>query len=362
VTKGKYLSGWPAMRKYTVWLLLAVLAARLDAEERRFDFSSAQINAPPPGCVNTLSGEGKPGDWRVLLDEVPLDADGFTGGAQTARKSVVGQVARDTTDNHFPMLVLGDGQYGDFSFTTKFKIVGGDAEQMAGVAFRMQDENNFYVVRANVLSGTFYFYKFEKGLRSPPIGNKVNFTTGVWHELTVECRGTEIQIKLDGTNAMPTLNDTTFTAGKIALWTKSDSVAYFTDARVTFVPKVPIAQQMVDDALKEYPRVLGLQVFVPASTPEGTRLIASADGKGLGEPGEAADADVIKRGVSYYRKDKREVRVTMPLVDRNGDWVAAVRVMLKPLPGQTEENARVRALPIIQTMQQRMAAVRSLTE
>ena len=78
---------------------------------------------------------------------------------RTAKKSVVAQLARDTTDNHYPMLVLGDERYGDFTFTTRFKMVDGDTEQMAGVAFRIQDENNFYVVRANVLGSTFYFYK-----------------------------------------------------------------------------------------------------------------------------------------------------------------------------------------------------------
>jgi hypothetical protein len=91
-------------------------------------------------------------------------------------------------------------------------------------------------------------------------------------------------------------------------------------------------------------------------------MIASADRKDIGEAGEAAEADVIKRGVTYYRKNNEMVLVTMPLSDRNGDPAAAVRVMLEPLPGQTEENARIRALPIIKTMQQRMAAVRSLTE
>jgi hypothetical protein len=363
------------MRKCTAWLALAVLAGRLDAAEQRFDFSTAQTNAPPPGCVSTLHGEGKPGDWRVLLDEVPLESNALTTGPlessnlfttmtgpRTALKSVVGQLARDPTDNHYPMLMLGKEQYGDFTFTTRFKIVGGDKEQMAGVAFRIQDENNFYVVRANLLSGTFYFFKYEKGAHAPPIGNNIKLKAGEWHELTVQCEGTEIRLKLDGEDAMPALSDTTFSAGRIAFWTKSDSVAYFTDAQVSYTPKVNFAQQMVDDTLKEYPRLLGLQVFVAAAAPAGTRMIASADGKGIGEAGEAADADVIQRGAYYYSKNQEKVVVTMPLSDRNGDPVAAVRVLLKPLPGQTEENARVRALPIIKTMQQRMMAVRSLTD
>jgi len=356
-------------------VLVLLLAVRLGATERRFDFSTAPTNAPPPGCTAAVAGAGRPGGWVVLLDTVPLESNAFTissadssnllapaSAAHTALKWAVGQVARDTTDNHYPMLMLGDQSYGDFTFTTRFKIVEGDVEQIAGVAFRVQDEKNFYVARANVHSGTFYFYKVEKGMHTPPIGNNVKFAPGEWHELTVQCEGTEIRLKLDGRDAMPPLNDPTFSAGRIALWTKSDSVAYFTDMAVSYTPKVNFAQQLVDDTMEEYPRLLGLQLYVAAPAPAGTRMIASGDGKGIGDAGEAGDADVIKRGVYYLKRGPDMLVVTMPLSDRNGDPVAAVRVMLRPVPGQTEENARIRALPIIKTMQERMSAVHSLTE
>jgi len=52
----------------------------------------------------------------------------------------------------------------------------------------------------------------------------------------------------------------------------------------------------------------------------------------------------------------------MPLRDRNGDIVAAVRVTMKSFPGQTEENAVVRAMPIVKEMQQRASSVNSLME
>jgi Domain of Unknown Function (DUF1080) len=363
------------MQKRVAVLALLLLAVRLDAAERRFDFSTAPTNAPPPGCTPAVSGDGKPGGWMVLLDAVPQESNVFTitstdssnllapaSGTHLTLKSVVGQVARDTTDNHYPMLMLGDQSYGDFTFTTRFKIAGGDTEQIAGVAFRVQDEKNYYVARANVHSGTFYFYTVVKGMHTPPIGNNVKFKTGDWHELTVQCQGTEIRLKLDGRDAMPPLNDPTFSAGRIALWTKSDSVAYFTDTAVSYTPKVNFAQHLVDDTMEEYPRLLGLQLYVPAPAPSGTKMIASNDGKGIGDAGEAADADVIQRGVYYLKRGPDMLVVTMPLNDRNGDPVAAVRVMLRPVPGQTEENARIRALPIIKTMQKRMSAVHSLTE
>ena len=55
--------------------------------------------------------------------------------------------------------------------------------------------------------------------------------------------------------------------------------------------------------------------------------------------------------MNYYRKDKSAVYITMPLRDRNGDAVAAVRFVMKKMPVQTEENALVRAMPMLKQMQ-----------
>ena len=161
---------------------------------------------------------------------------------------------------------------------------------------------------------------------------------------------------------MATVTDTAYSAGKIGFWTKSDSVTYFADSRITYVPKVPLAQQVVDDMLKDYPRLLGLQVFAPSGNAGGTKLIAGNDAKLIGQAGDQTDADVIKLNVRDYRMEKNAAVVTMPLCDRNGDPMAAVRVLLKPIAGQTEDNAYIRAMPIIRTMQERLAMARSLTD
>ena len=41
----------------------------------------------------------------------------------------------------------------------------------------------------------------------------------------------------------------------------------------------------------------------------------------------------------------------MPLRDRNGDPIAAVRVHLNSIAGQTEQNALIRVTPIVKEMQ-----------
>ena len=353
------------MRKNILWLALMAFAGPLTAAEHRFDFSEMPLNQPPLQCFNTVAGTGKPGTWKVIMDEVPLPLPPLSPGASsTAKQAVVAQLAWDATDEHFPMLILGDETYGDFTFKTRFKMVDGLTEQMAGIAFRVQDEKNFYVIRASSLGSTFYFYKVEKGDRYKSYGNNMKIEKGVWHDLTLECKGSVFHVSLDGKAAMPAISDPTFSSGKIAFWTKSDSISYFTDTRVTYTPREPFAQVLVRDMLKLYPRLVGLKVFMvpPKAAAAETRLIASDDEKEIGRPGEKTVADVLNRGMTYYGTERETVTVTLPLRDRNGDCVAAVRVVLKRLPGQTEENAVIRAVPIVKKMQERVSAVDSLME
>ena len=145
---------------------------------------------------------------------------------------------------------------------------------MAGVAFRIQDEKNFYVLRASSLGNNFRFYKIVNGERGPLFGPEIPIPTNIWHELSIECKGTQIRCFLNGNQAIPTLTDTSFTAGKIAFWTKSDSVSYFCDTRIVYTPREPLAQVIVRDTVKKYPRLLGLKIYVPGSDPKAPRLAA----------------------------------------------------------------------------------------
>jgi hypothetical protein len=215
------------MRNLCLWLGLAFIAWPAVAAERKFDFNELALNRPPPGFRSTVSGEGKPGDWKVIQDEVPPLLPPLTANAPVVTKrAVLAQLAQDPTDEHFPMLIFDGEMYGDFTLTTRFKTVSGKVEQMAGIAFRIQDEKNYYVVRASSIGSTFRFYKVVNGERSKPIGPNVEIPKGIWHELTVEGKGNQIRCLLNGKELIPTLTDNSFSAGKIGFWTKSDSVSH----------------------------------------------------------------------------------------------------------------------------------------
>jgi hypothetical protein len=74
--------------------------------------------------------------------------------------AVLAQTSKDQTDERFPILIYDGEIFQDFKLTTRFKIVGGMAEQMAGVVFRFQNASNFYVVRASALGHNVRFYKW----------------------------------------------------------------------------------------------------------------------------------------------------------------------------------------------------------
>lgn len=342
----------------------ALLLSCATAAEKKFDFGEYPLDKTPPGFRSTVAGLGKPGEWKTLLDEVPPTLAPLSPNAPVVtRRAVLAQLARDGTDEHFPILVCEEEPFGDFTFTTRFKTVSGEAEQMAGVVFRFQDEKNYYVVRASSLGNTFRFYKVVNGERGPPIGpDKVEIPKGTWHELTIECKGNRIRSSLDGKELIPALTDNSFASGKIGFWTKSDSVSYFSDARVTYTPKEVLAQVLVRDSLKAYPRLLGLKISAIRPGETELHVVAASNEKELGQPGGSAERDVISRGNIYYGKGPGSVTVTMPLRDTNGEPVAAVAVTMKSFAGQTEQNAIARAMPVVKEMQLRVPTLKDLLQ
>lgn len=352
------------LRFFTL-LAVVVSCASIRAAERLFDFSAMTEGKPPEGFTNVLTGSGTPGDWKVVLAEAPTAFQPLTPNApRSSKNGVLAQLSTDATDERFPVLIFENEVYGDFTFTTKFKCVDGKTEQMAGVAFRYQDPKNYYVIRASGLGNNVRFYKFVNGGRSVPIGPEVPIARGVWHELTVECKGNQIRCLLNGKEAIPTLTDNSFVFGKLGFWTKSDSISQFADAKVVFTPRETLAKALVREVFQKKTSITGVAIYMKEQSGPDLRVIASHDEQLLGILGGQVEKDVIAKDVMYSGDDKARgvLLVTLPLHDRNGEVVAAVRVEMKPFIGQTEQNAILRAAPIIKRMEQRFKEAKDLIE
>jgi hypothetical protein len=333
------------------------------AAQKVFDFSDYKQNETPAGFKSTVLGAGKPGEWKILFDDAPTPFEPISPKAVSINKRrVLAQVAREKIDEHYPLFIYQDEDFEDFVLTTQIKMVDGEQEQMAGIAFRIRDEQNFFYVRASVISKTVAFFPVVSGVLREPVMAKYNFEKGKWYNFLIECKAEKIRVLVDDKEVFGLLHNPSFRSGKIGFWTKSDAVSYFAETKVVYTPKEVFAQKLVNEAIRNYPRLLGLKMFAVPVGKTNVQMVASLDPKEIGSPASEAEKDTIARGLIYYGKGKDKVIVTLPLHDSNGESVAAVELHMKSFPGQTEKNALVRALPIVKDMEKRVQSLADLTQ
>lgn len=344
-----------------VWFFIAVSLLPAFAAERALSFSRMKADEPPPGFRSALMGEGRPGVWKIIETEVPSPLGSVTEKAETPRQNVLAQTSRDPTENRYPLLILDDEEFGDFTLTTRFKLHAGVVEQMAGIAFRLQNESNYFYIRVSGIYNTVKFAKVENGQIFNPVGPEIQLQRGAWHEFKIEARGNQINCWLDGKQPIPTISDPTYRSGKIAFWTKSDSVTYFADTHITYTPRESLANLLVRDISAKYTRVKNIRIV---GKKDGVlQVLASGRADEIGEPANDVETDVFTNDKKYVGKSKelKALLATVPLHDKNGEPVAAVRFEMDPFPGQTQKNVLERTAPMIKEMEARVIANKELT-
>jgi hypothetical protein len=342
--------------------LLLILALPAFGAEIKFNFGSYSADRMPDHFHSALAGGGPPVIWTILTDEVPSAFPALTPQAPSvSRRGVLAQTSQDMTDERFPMYIYDGEVFKDFKLTTQFKIVGGVAEEMAGIVFRYQNASNFYVLRASALGHNVRFYKVVNGLRSDPIGPQLDITTGKWHTLAVQCQGNQITCWFDDNLVMPPLHDSTFATGQVGFWTKSDAVSYFGDTTIDYTPLIPAAQMLVNNIVAQQSRLLGLRIYTLDAQGR-PHIIASKDEKEVGQPGTDAEKAAITGNTVSFGRGTGTTFVTLPFHDRNGDPIAAVRVEMKSFLGETQDTAVTRANTILKQMQAQITSAEELVK
>lgn len=128
----------------------------------------------------------------------------------------------------FPALKLSDAVFTDVVLSAQFKAVSGREDRAAGLIFRVQDKNNYYILRANALENNVNIYTYALGRRHLLKEGSMLVPSGRWQALRAEVTGPRIRGFLDDRLAVEVI-DNTYRSGTIGLWTKADSVTCFDD-------------------------------------------------------------------------------------------------------------------------------------
>jgi hypothetical protein len=212
------------MRRRTVIgtaLVLRVLSARAQGVGGDIDLSRYQLGPLPPEFLTTWrTGQGAVGSWRVVED------------SSASQGKAIEQASADPTDYRLPLAVYEPLPAQDVEATVRFKAVAGKVDRAGGLAVHLTDPDNYYVVRANALEDNVNFYRVVKGRRQQIKGVSVKVSSGEWHALGLKAQGARFAISFDG-KVLFTAEDRTFSGlGKVALWTKADSVTRFDQLKI----------------------------------------------------------------------------------------------------------------------------------
>ena len=132
----------------------------------------------------------------------------------------------------FPALSLGPAVFKDVTLTTQFKPISGAVDRAAGLIFRVQDSQNYYILRANALEDNLNFYKYTAGRRTSLTGSRVTVPSNQWQELGVQVVGNRFIGFLNGQQLVEA-TDESYTMGRVGLWTKADSTTCFDNVLVS---------------------------------------------------------------------------------------------------------------------------------
>jgi hypothetical protein len=185
------------------------------------DLSGVPVGQLPAGFATARTGQGAAPVWAVLEDT------SVEGG------HVLAQTSADQTDYRFPLAIYDKVSAANVDVSVRFKAVAGRVDRAGGIAVRLTDAGNYYVVRANALEDNVNFYRVVQGSRRQIAGTSTKVASDVWHVLGLRAEADIFTISFDGKTLLTAKDSTFVNSGKAALWTKADSVTHFHALKIT---------------------------------------------------------------------------------------------------------------------------------
>ena len=224
------------------------------------------VALPLAGCANTIEGPTTispitttpttpPDDEPASGTPTSDDFETATSGALPAGWTVVAGNWRVTTNDTAPKgakvllsdqtdlgetLILSDaaGEWSDLDASVKINVLAGESGQAGGIAFRYEDEDNYYVVRYNHAELSWNLFRTIDGKRQKfdgtPESEAIEVALNKWFDLKLEANGNHIRVLSGGVEVLDYTEEDTNApkSGKVGLWTRYDSKTLFDDFRI----------------------------------------------------------------------------------------------------------------------------------
>jgi hypothetical protein len=185
---------------------------------------SMVVGSAPADFDFARTGQGGPGKWAVIADSTAL------GGR------AIEQTSSDATDYRFPLAVYKPVSARNVAVSVRFKATAGRVDQAGGVVVRLIDADNYYVARANALENNVRFYRVVRGQREQIDGANMKVPANTWHTLALRAEGDRFTVAFNDKDVFTATDRTFGGAGRVAIWTKADSVTRFDRIAINTLP------------------------------------------------------------------------------------------------------------------------------
>ena len=186
------------------------------------------------------------GNWIITTDDhnekvVQVDGRQWIKGQPSAglaekARTIYGAHHEEFIDSvkayaYFPYAVARDvDDFRNGEISIRFRLLAGQLDQCAGILFNLKTNGDYLTVRFNGKEDNLVLWTFKNGKRSfvKKGSHDVHIKFGEWHRMKIAVDGTKLTGYLDDE---PLLDYTLAepVAGKVGLWSKTDSVSQFAD-------------------------------------------------------------------------------------------------------------------------------------
>jgi hypothetical protein len=211
-------------------LAAALLACALPAAKALEPKTTIDIGhnagAPPAHFDFLPDGGGQRNPWTLIED-----------GAAVAGLAIERRSTPSTVDHSLAIYSAASPK--DAEISLRIKATGGTEDQGGGIALRLTAPDSYYLVEMDARRDRVVFLRVANGATEEVVGVDADIATNEWHRLAVRVVDDEFVITLDGIWVFTGFDKTLSRAGRVALWTKGDSITRFDQIEIEPLQRDP---------------------------------------------------------------------------------------------------------------------------
>ena len=136
-------------------------------------------------------------------------------------------------EDSIPLAIYKPALLKDAEISLRLKPTAGKHDQGGGVAVRLMSPDDYYLVQVDALRNRVILLLVTTGVSEEIVGVDADIASRTWHTLAIRAEDDRFAVSFDGNWVFTGFDKTLSHPGRVALWTKGDSVTRFDSITIT---------------------------------------------------------------------------------------------------------------------------------